>query len=381
MLYVVSPFETENFSKKISSRNLEIAIASGMKAKVISSSFDHRYKKYNEISKVKSFLSSINENIGFVHIPTTPYKRNVSIARVFSNLVFSFLTFIYLIYNAKKNDYVLINSIPPELCFFTTIASKIKKFKIIMDVRDIWPDALVVDKSVTSNLFRVYCNFFYKNLVKSRISKVFFVAHSFKDWIFRHQIEAPALFLPLGYDASRWNHDISIVSVFTKKLVYIGYLSQQFDLSIYIDFVNKNTDWKLFVIGGGQRSEEYKKLDVNDAVSFYGMVPPTSIPGILSDISPDIAILPLTSGAKSLMPNKLFDYIANELPIIVTGSDDAGKFVEKNSIGWYIENVNDLEREILVIEDSQVSFMRDNLIKIKSNFSMQKLYANKELWK
>ena len=47
----------------------------------------------------------------------------------------------------------------------------------------------------------------------------------------------------------------------------------------------------------------------------------------------DIGVLPMIS---SSIPNKIFDYIAAYLPILVLGNSDSALFVKDQSIGWNV---------------------------------------------
>jgi len=377
MLYIIAPFETENFSKNISSRNLEFANVYNGRVKILGSLFDHRYKRYNSIEKTKSFLKKVNELVSFIHIPTTPYYTNVSILRLFSNFLFAFNMFVYLVLFTNKKDKVMINSIPPEVCFFASLASKIKGFKLIMDTRDIWPDALVANGGLISKVFAVYCNIFYKLSDKKRFSSVFYVAKSFDSWLNKNNFLSEKQFVPLGFDLNRWVDVSYLNSVFGKKLLYIGYLSMQFDLTDYIRFVNENDGWELHVIGGGAKLDHYKEVSHTKNVIFYGMTEPKEIPHLVNNISPDISLLPMTVGAKALMPNKLFDYLAIGCPILVTGSKDAGDFVTENGFGWYCNEISQVNAILETINFNSLRAIEERLRERRSLFSMQALYKDK----
>jgi hypothetical protein len=380
MIFIVAPFETENFSKEISSRNLELANISNESVKIICSSFDHRYKKYNSFSDCKTFVNKQNPKVELIHINTISYSKNISIARVLSNFIFAIRIFNYLLRNAKKNDTVLINSIPPEVIFFVSMASKIKRFNIILDVRDIWPDALISSNDMKATFFKWYCNFFYYFSSKKNIKHVIYVSKSFLPWIGRLGVSNQICnFLPLGYDKNRWSTELSKKKNLENRnhkmhLVYIGYLSDQFDLTNIIKIVNKLDSVELHIIGGGKQEAYYQSISNLEHIIFHGMKAPKAIPSILIDIMPDLAVLPLAEGAKALMPNKLFDYIANKLPIIVTGSDEAGDFVEEVGIGFSAVSTNDLEIKLNTLTKMELNEKRKKLFQMGDDYSMQKIY-------
>ena len=60
----------------------------------------------------------------------------------------------------RENDTVMIPSRPVDFIYFISKLKNDKKIKLVLDIRDIWPDALV-----KSNFFTHYCNFFLKRSI------------------------------------------------------------------------------------------------------------------------------------------------------------------------------------------------------------------------
>lgn len=383
MLYVVAPFESENICKGISSRNIELIKSFGSKgAKLLLSTFDHRYKRMNPKESISKELLDLN--ISFDFIFTISYKKNISVLRVVSNLVFSINLFIYLMKNAKSDDIIYINSIPPEVLFVCSILRRIKKIKLIVDVRDIWPDALIninSEKSLTLRVFEKYCNFIYSHS-HSVIDKIFYVAPSFKGWIERNSPKGiDKVYFPLGFDEKRWdlsnnNEAELIVNSEFINVVYVGYLSHQFDLENVIIAVSKISNVKLHIVGGGDNYNYYTSKYSNlSSVEFYGMVKPRWISKNISQF--DVAFLPLKSGGGALLPNKFFDYVAGELPIIAFGSPDVESIIYEYNIGWNVSNdVENICTLFSSLDDDSIDEKKINIGKYKNGNSMQQLNAS-----
>ena len=77
---------------------------------------------------------------------------------------------------------------------------------------------------------------------------------------------------------------------------------------------------------------------------------------------------------KFAMPIKLFEYLSNEKPIIATKDTAAGKFVEKNAIGWTVEY--DTEEIEALLER-----LRDNRYEIEKIKENEKNIVEENLWK
>ena len=67
------------------------------------------------------------------------------------------------------------------------------------------------------------------------------------------------------------------------------------------------------------------------------------------------------------MPNKLFEYIAAQVPIVALNASHAGKWIEKEGIGINISSLDELEERWGEKEEC-----RNNLIKKRLNYTMEK---------
>ncbi|WP_200017185.1 glycosyltransferase [Cobetia sp. cqz5-12] len=329
-------------------------------------------------------------NISNVILPILKYSDNISIMRVLSNMSFAFMLLMYLLFRAKRGDSVLVNAIPPEVLFVCNLASKIKKFKLIVDVRDIWPDALVNSESQSKmiELFSAYCNFFY-NYSFSNVAKILYVAPGFLPWIHKNtsmSINSENLkFIPLGYDDSRWKADcnghkeVELDSSYI-NIAYVGYLSQQFDLTSFIRALSSLSSQNivLHVFGGGINLEKYKNMVSSNSIVFHGMCHPLFISKNLSKF--DIGLLPLKKGAASYLPNKFFDFMASSLPIISYNSNDVNELIMKNGIGWVMQDDSDeLTKFLEKLDLHDIKEKRENVSKVKEIYGMHYLYSNVEL--
>lgn len=95
----------------------------------------------------------------------------------------------------------------------------------------------------------------------------------------------------------------------------------------------------LVVIGYGHHVNVLKELATKEGVSarviFHGPVPPDDLISLAS--SADVGICTIVGNCESYlhsMPNKLFEYLMAEIPIIVSDYPGMGKFVLHNRLGF-----------------------------------------------
>ncbi|WP_412491260.1 glycosyltransferase [Vibrio fluvialis] len=381
MIYVVAPFESENIVKGISSRNIELlkALSVSNKTMLLLSDFDHRYKKRNDRGLVSNNL--YGWGVEHKYLPSLKYNNNISILRVLCNFVFSISLFFYLIFRVKKGDKIYINSIPPEVILFCGIIKRTRNIELVIDVRDIWPDALINSSrpSLMLKCFEFYCESIY-SFSASQVDKVFYVAPSFMGWIDKKfDSRIPRFFFPLGYDIERWKDyddehgDIDLSSE-RINIAYVGYLSQQFDLdNVIAAFEGLDNDFNLHILGGGDNFSYYRtKFQHIKNVEFHGMVHPKFISNNLHKF--DAGFLPLRSGACSLLPNKFFDYLASSVPIISFGSNDVESLINASGGGWVVDNdLVKIKDFLMNLKRQDIELCKDKVSVSKENYSMQRL--------
>jgi hypothetical protein len=346
------------------------------------SDYYHAEKRFftkNEILEAKNSCS-----YHLVVIRVLGYKKNISPKRVFSNFFFSINVFFRLLIRVKKSDTIIIPSRPVELIYFISIIKKIKGIKIFLDIQDIWPDALKINNRLKNRLFTHYCNLFLYPSLK-HYTNSFHVAPSFTQWLRRYAPGAPSIFVPLGWENKRW-----ITTNFIKshtnnksilKIVCVAQLQHQIDIMPVLELLKSNESVFFTVIGEDGTGErygeviEYIKSNHLTNVKILGKTDRGKVQELLKD--QDIGILPMIT---SSIPNKVFDYIASFLPIIVLGENDSSRFVKDNNIGWSCNYTSkDLSNLINKINRSEINVKKDNLLKIRNSFSRDELH--KEIYK
>lgn len=370
-LFIVAPLETENFSNFVSSRNLELCKHrfNDYKVEFLMTNFSHREKKFNSKSDCFKFLNSQKLNINFKFFKSFGYKSNISFSRLFFNLLFSIQIFFYLL--TKKKSTVLINSIPPELLFFVSLSSFFRGHKIILDVRDIWPDSLIRIGGIKYRFFKFYCDFYSFITPVRYITRVYYVSKLYLPWIDIRKLTFDPIFLPLGYDMQRWINSEFIPSQSIKRkdyvdILYIGYLNNQIDLDVL--FNNVKIPFKLHIVGP---DNTYKHKDI----IYHGPKDYLNLPGYLSNLDFDFGLIPLSRYSTTAFPNKFFDYMAMNLPILYYNSFDLDDLTNQYSFIHKLSDLCSCSLDSIIISSHSGKVL---MTSIKNDFSMQVLYSNEK---
>lgn len=376
-LYLIGP--TESILTKRGNRFPNMAkffVEEDKEVIYYTSNFYHAEKRFFSDQEVEEVKLNLDYDLKVLKV--LGYYSNVSPRRVFNNLFFSLAVFFRLLFTVDKNDRILLPSRPVELIFFMFLLKRIKGVRIYLDIQDIWPDALEIENKRKKRIFEFYCNMYLKPSLK-KYDKTIYTAPTFKKWLHRYAEHTPSVFIPLGWENKRWqdfdkkkNTNTSIL-----RIVCVAQLQHQIDVMPILEVLKKRKDFHLTIIGEDGKGERYPEvkafIETNtiDNVKIIGKVKREDMKFHLE--TKDVGILPMITPS---IPNKIFDYLAAELPIIVLGDNDSSDFVLQNKIGW---SCGFDSKELLPVLDSlteaSLKIKTEQTKLIKDKYSRDKLHV------
>lgn len=99
--------------------------------KLVYSSYSHIHKEY-----------VVHENKDFIPVRCIPYKKNLSLSRIFSYFDFAFKSRKII---SRYNPSVLYVQVPPNsVAYFAVKQAKKRNIPVIVDILDLWPESLPV---------------------------------------------------------------------------------------------------------------------------------------------------------------------------------------------------------------------------------------------
>ena len=223
----------------------------------------------------------------------------------------------------------------------------------------------------------MYCYVFLKPSL-SYYTNTFHVAPSFKFWLKRYADKTPSVFIPLGWENKRWSNvklkDSNEHNII--KMVCVAQLQHQIDVMPILKILKNNHRLHLTILGEDGSGERYKQVIsyinkhniVN--INIIGKIERHEMLKYLEDKS--IGISPMIT---SSIPNKIFDYIAAKLPIIVLGENDSSNFVHENNIGWCCKfNSKDLDELLKNLSTKDIQSKKNQVILVRDKFSRDILH-------
>ena len=317
------------------------------------SDFDHMTKKrycFNEYKNSKQ-----------LHVIS--YKKNLSISRILSHLMFSYKTFYMLL--ACKPELVYVEVPNNSLVKSSAKYKKINNAEIIVDVFDMWPESMPVKTKnmIVNRGFNIWRNFRNKNL-------------KFADqiWIecdyYRELLSAQKINLPMETKYLKLkNAETSIemkVSEEEIDLCYLGSINNIIDISLIEKIVSefaKNKRTRIHIIGDGERKDEFldilkkNSIEIIDHGKVYEI---DKLQEIFNQCWFGINVLREDLAIGITM--KSISYFRGGLPIINTVQGDTSRFVEECNIGINVDrhDVKSCVLRILNITKDDLACMKNN---------------------
>lgn len=318
----------------------------------VTSDFDHMTKKrycFNEYKNSKQ-----------LHVIS--YKKNLSISRILSHLMFSYKTFYMLL--ACKPELVYVEVPNNSLVKSSAKYKKINNAEIIVDVFDMWPESMPVKtKNMIVNWgFDIWRNFRNKNL-------------KFADqiWIecdyYRELLSAQKINLPMETKYLKLkNAETSIEMKVSEEidLCYLGSINNIIDISLIEKIVSefaKNKRTRIHIIGDGERKDEFldilkkNSIEIIDHGKVYEI---DKLQEIFDQCWFGINVLREDLAIGITM--KSISYFRGGLPIINTVQGDTSRFVEECNIGINVDrhDVKSCVLRILNITKDDLACMKNN---------------------
>ena len=319
----------------------------------VTSDFDHMTKKryyFNEYKNSKQ-----------LHVIS--YKKNLSISRILSHLMFSYKTFYMLL--ACNPEFVYVEVPNNSLVKSSAKYKKINNAEIIVDVFDMWPESMPVKtKNMIVNWgFDIWRNFRNKNL-------------KFADqiWIecdyYRELLSAQKINLPMETKyLTLENAETSIetkVSEDEIDLCYLGSINNIIDISLIEKIVSelaKNKRTRIHIIGDGERKDEFLEILKQNSIEIIDHGKVYEIDKLQEIFNQCwFGVNVLREGLAIGITMKSISYFRGGLPIINTVQGDTSRFVEECNIGINVDrhDVKSCVSRILNITKDDLACMKNN---------------------
>jgi len=296
-----------------------------------------------------------SENIDIVRVKSSPYRRSL-ILRQLNVIIFDIITAFKILFSWDIEGIVL--NVPP-ISIFNVLAIRMKKIKLITDVEDLWPLFLVemgMKNKIVIKYMEICSNYTYR--VSNKIATV---SRGMLEYVQERVKDSKELWIsPLGVSTEEYfdkekNFALLKDKEWTTdfKIMYLGAHGKANDINSVLNTIKRLND-KIYntingkkisfiFIGDGEQKDNIIKysqeLGLNN-VYFEDAVPGNLVPDYLVHADICLTNLKKIESFKRVRPNKLFQYMALEKPIISGIWGEFQTIIEEVGAGIYVDFTN-----------------------------------------
>lgn len=357
-------------------------IKKGHTVTIFASSFDHptRTEKHIHHPAVKILEENI-DGIRFIWVKTTPYQKN-DWRRVLNMLSYSVRAYFYAKKLSEKPDVVIGSLMHPFAALIGYLIARKKKSLFYFEERDLWPQTLIDLGKVSEKHPVVKVLSWLERFLYRKAHRIIVLFDKAVDYVESQGISRnKVLYLPNGVDLDRFKeinlhlpkeHEDTFNQLKGKFIVmYTGAHGLANNLDPILDIAKimekKFTDIHFLFVGEGSEKERllHKSIAYSlNNVTFLPGVPKNLIPSLLSRGHIGIISLKDTKLYKwGISLNKMFDYMAAGLPIVMLSSLK-NTIIEQYQIGIKAQDINEAANAIenLYVDEHTYKVMKQNAL-------------------
>ncbi len=306
--------------------------------------------------KIVRLWSFIAENKGYLK-------------RILDHISSAFMFFLYSLH-IRPSEVVIATSPQFMTILFLTFAKHIKKFKLIIEVRDKWPDGIIF-LNRKSSIFKLLKKI--EHWIYSSSDLLIVVTSSFKEQIIRETGCTPEKIV-IAYNGADLNKRLKYRSCYAASyflpkfcgltIGYAGTIGISHDL---IDFCKKFRNMhllhcRLVFLGSGVLFDEMKVRFGCERILFLEKIAQEAMPQFYKEI--DIALVSLKDIEiyDHVIPSKLFEAVAYETPIYGLLRGEAARIIQDNDVG-IVPKTRKLEDQEKALKSLMCRFRRKEIVK------------------
>ncbi len=268
-----------------------------------------------------------------------PIKKDASrIERTLYYTIFPVLASMWLVFNRKSSDVILVTSPPPQM-YLIALIGKLMRKKVIVDIRDLFLDVSVnlgfIKKgSLIERIFR-----FLESKALQKADAVTLVTPKIRRQLVKEYGINPikCYVVPNGVDLETFKCGKSKRKL---QMVYTGYFGHAQDFDTFLKgyaLLRENERIPLILAGGGETLEDVlknaEKLGIAKWIKYVGMLSRKEVVKLLCSSSIGVAPIKADESLKYAIPSKIYEYLACGLPFIGVGIGEIDRIAEESRAG------------------------------------------------
>ena len=384
----VRPMRAINLSNMLIKKNHRVILWS--------SSFHHQKKKFR--SRLYKKIT-INKNLEIRLIPSSGYKRNISIKRLFDHFILALNLKKYLYKEKNLPDVAFIGYPPIEPAFVLSNWLKEKKVPFLLDVKDKWPHIFVeTTPKILQPLIKILFLPYFLMAKETFKSSTGFcsISKSFITWSLKfanrkkNNYDIISSLTSPNYNIKKieeklsyrwWKHK-GVTKNNQFKIIFIGSFSRQFDFDLIFKTVKiiskEKINCEFILCGNGELnsklrkdSKKYQNIKVIKSINEPKIITLSKMSSLF------IAPYKNTDDFIISIPNKVIDALKLGMPILSPLQGEVENLIKNHKVGMMYTSPLSLANKIKLLmadQDLLKNFSKNAKKLYKDNFEFNKVY-------
>ena len=308
----------------------------------------------------KEVLDDINIYRSYSYIPHNLKNKFERLRNYFSFALSSFINFRKILKYEKNVDIIIASSPPISVAIIGTYMSYIAKKPLIIDLRDIWPDAAL-------SLNIVKKNFWIMIITKlemwsyNRSSKILVNSPGLKDVLIRqkHIDNKKIIYLPNGFDFDLLKYVKPPKNLKEHKkfiVMYSGLLGLAQNPLIFIDMAINLQEYpniQILIVGEGIYKKDLKyqieQYHLNN-ILLLNYMSRTEVLNLINNADLMLITYKHNDMFRNNIPSKLFEFLALGKPILINLEGEGSKIIKESQSGECINTENGKELAMTILK-------------------------------
>lgn len=315
----------------------------GFKIKILTGMPNYPEGKLFPGYKLKIFNKEIIDGLNVYRSWLFPSHAKNVFYRAFNYVSFAFSSIVMGMFIGRA-DYIIATSPPLTTGLVGYVLSKVKKAKLVIELRDLWPEVLI-EMGYLNNKYIQQKFYAFEKFIYERAWKIIGVSKGIITDITERGVPKEKTFvITNGIDIDLFkpvqpNGELLEWKGTDLMGIYIGTISTYHGFELVVEFLRKLQNYsniKIVFVGGGSGKELLEKAIEKNNFNNVKLLPSVArkeMPEIISTADFGLAFIKETKFSRWLISSKIFMYMACQLPIYGLVNGETADIINNNNIG------------------------------------------------
>ncbi|MBI5030196.1 MAG: glycosyltransferase family 4 protein [Chloroflexi bacterium] len=302
------------------------------------------------------------DGIRVLRIPVRRDKKRGALGQFIEYLVFGFFAFVLMtrMHLRRRYDVVQVHNLP-DFLVFAAFVPRLTGSRIILDLHDLMPEFYCAKFQSSMSSLPVRLIALQERLSCAFAHHIITVTESWRQTLIQRGVPPPKCSVVMNLaDLRYFQRDASSINSSGKfRLVYHGQVTRRYGLDVLLQALvrvrKEIPNVRLTIHGGGEFMDNVcalvQSLGLEETVALHReFLPVTDLGRFI--MAHDVGIVPYRRDVftDGILPTKLLEYVALELPVIAARTPTIGAYFDENMVEFFeSENVEELAQRIVYL--------------------------------